>query len=908
MSFEQKLALEASAGSGKTFALSIRYVSLLFLGANPQSILTLTFTNKAATEMSERIGKLLKNLKDKEIELQEISLLTNIDKSELLKMQPKIYKEFLSSNINISTIDKFNTQILRSFSLYLSLMPDFQVGESVKEHEFLKYFIQEVKKRALYKDLIEFSVLEQKRVRDIFSYLQVLNQKRNEFADIKIKDYEITKIKAKVLRSFYDIKELFLSCEKGLSKRALKTFEIEEIEDILEKGWLKKSSFEYWDYKKCYTQRADELLEELKSSLKEYLRAKESFYKKKYFEIFEIYKDVKKRLNLKTNSLEFDDVTNFVYEILRGGKIDSEFLYFRLDSKIDHILIDEFQDTSITQFKILEPLIEEITSGIGVKEFKSFFYVGDTKQSIYRFRGGVKELFYHVKELYDVQLARLNVNYRSSKRVVDFVNAVFKDKIKDYYEQNANATEQTGYVKVVEDEDLLEMITKEVEYLLSNGVSEDDIAILTYANDDAFEIEKSLLKKLPDLNITTTTTVKLINVQTVRALIEFLKYLYFKERIYLVNFLALTGRDIDEQIDISLFDREKALDELVKDIVKAFDIFYYDENILKFIEIISRFKDMDEFVFNCEDIEEPSPVKKQTGVKILTIHKSKGLEFDHVIVADRFKKKPANNSHFIFDYDGVKLQEIYIRSKSRDLFDEEYKEALLKEENFEREDELNTLYVAFTRAKNSLIVCKKDQNSSFDIVGISAFEEGEVIKSGAGTEVSEFEEFEYESIKTGFQDKKSKSDDDQKDIVAVNFGLAMHYMLENLKEFSLDEIEDAFWLMKNRYELMLDEEQFLEIRKRVENLLKDEKFCDLTDGKRYKEIAFCFDGEIKQVDLLIEKEDSFIVIDYKSGENLQTKHIKQVSYYKKALSKILDKKVNGYLCYIRKKDIELIDI
>ena len=69
MSFEKKLALEASAGSGKTFALSIRYVALLFLGAKPESILTLTFTNKASTEMSERITNLLKELPKKETEL-----------------------------------------------------------------------------------------------------------------------------------------------------------------------------------------------------------------------------------------------------------------------------------------------------------------------------------------------------------------------------------------------------------------------------------------------------------------------------------------------------------------------------------------------------------------------------------------------------------------------------------------------------------------------------------------------------------------------------------------------------------------------------------------------------------------------------------------------------------------------
>ena len=203
---KQKLALEASAGSGKTFALSIRYVSLLFLGAKPESILTLTFTNKASTEMSERISLLLKNLSQKEIELREISKLTNLSKEELLKKQPKVYKRFLSANINISTIDKFNTTILRSFSLYLSLMPDFQVGEGVDEFEELKSFIKEIKKEGFYRTLIDFSVEEQRKVQNIFSYLRVLSQKKNELENIKVESYNFEESKKEAFKTYQLIK------------------------------------------------------------------------------------------------------------------------------------------------------------------------------------------------------------------------------------------------------------------------------------------------------------------------------------------------------------------------------------------------------------------------------------------------------------------------------------------------------------------------------------------------------------------------------------------------------------------------------------------------------------------------------------------------------------------------------
>ena len=80
------------------------------------------------------------------------------------------------------------------------------------------------------------------------------------------------------------------------------------------------------------------------------------------------------------------------------------------------------------------------------------------------------------------------------------------------------------------------------------------------------------------------------------------------------------------------------------------------------------------------------------------------------------------------------------------------------------------------------------------------------------------------------------------------------------------------------------------------------------DGKVYKEVPLSFNGEIKQVDLLIKKDDRYIVIDYKSSENVMTKHIKQVGYYKRALKEIFLKGVDGYLCYVRDDEVEIVEV
>ena len=113
---KNNLCFEASAGSGKTFMLVVRYLSLLFTGASPSKILALTFTNKAASEMQERVVQTLEELESRG-ELDEIIKVTELSREYILKSRAKILGDFLNANTKIMTIDKFFTQILRKFSL-----------------------------------------------------------------------------------------------------------------------------------------------------------------------------------------------------------------------------------------------------------------------------------------------------------------------------------------------------------------------------------------------------------------------------------------------------------------------------------------------------------------------------------------------------------------------------------------------------------------------------------------------------------------------------------------------------------------------------------------------------------------------------------------------------------------------
>ena len=902
----KNLALEASAGSGKTYALSVRYLSHLFLGSLPEEILTLTFTNKAAQEMKQRIFETLKEL-ERRSELDDICRLTQKSKEEILLQKSRVLAVFLKSDLKISTIDSFFSSILRKFSFNIGLMPDFTLEESMLNDDLIQRFLKLSKNAKLYKSLILFCVNEKRKLGDIFTLFSILFEKHSEL-NLKTfaKNSSPFPNENKILEILEQIKDKFT--RNGLGENALKTLDISSVKSLLDKKFLAREDFGYWSYKKYTDDEIDDSLKELKRELYIYTRAKEEYL---FSQISKLYESFEKAMKIESKlraTLSFSQMTNRLFDIL-NSELQRDFLYFRLDGSFRHLLIDEFQDTSIVQYKILEPFMQEIVAGIGAKEQRSLFLVGDTKQSIYRFRGGAKELFSYARKTLNLDRGALETNYRSSKNIVNFVNKIFENKIEGYKKQTPKKDAVDGYIKVYIDEDINKSLLECIKELLKLGVAQNDIAILTHTNQEALLIKELVEQSIQSVKVTMEATRKLIDIPVISAIIDFIHFLYFKDRLYLENFMLLSGKEYNK--DGTDFDTRGDIYTLVTKIIHHFDIFDFEDDLLLFIENCKQFRDIEDFLFNYKDMSTSSISKESEGIRVLTIHKSKGLEFSNVLVVDRLKRARSGSGTFIFEYDDIRLKNLFLKVKSREFFDDEYKKAKEKEKTKEDEDRINTQYVAMTRAENNLFIFAKEKSSAFDNLDLEKVEKGDIYikKVEQPDNIETFHTIIPQNYGVQKSLKTEKNSDETDDFRAIDFGLALHYMLEMLGEFDINSVQNAYEAMKNRYGTVLDESDLTDIKKRVLRLVKDEIFRALLEGAKIsKEQAIFYNSQRKQLDLLAEFKGRVVVIDYKSSQRLHPLHVKQISLYKKALQSIYDVECEAYLCYLKKDKNEIVKV
>ncbi|GAA9392896.1 RecB-like helicase [Helicobacter pylori] len=913
----QCMALKASAGSGKTFALSVRFLALLFKGANPSEILTLTFTKKATAEMKERILDYLKILQKENLEknekeksqniLKELEEKYRLNPSFVQNSAPKIYQRFLNAEIRISTIDAFFQSILRKFCWFVGLSANFEVNEDTKAHQqqLNESFLSALNNEQLeelsvfiaqclsYDSYTSDSILERLRFLKNKLYLFDPNKKDPVFDEERF------------LEKLRNLNQQIQSVETA-SDTAKKAIKCDDFRGFLNSSltWLeKKSEYRYFKKFKDEIPTLESECEEIENDLKRYYEAKESALFKKFPKFIQLYD----RATSKIQALDFDAIKDRVHALLNGyEEMPAEFFYFRLDSKIAHILIDEFQDTSLNDYKILAPFIDEIKAGIGQAKWqRSVFFVGDVKQSIYGFRGSFSSLFESVAK--DFYHDNLEFNHRSSPLIINYVNTIFKKAYQNsptaYLEQkypkaSSNKHAKDGYVKVSlvadERELLLKQILQEAKNLLEHRIDPKDITILCTRNKDALEIKNYLQKNLSAIHPSTESSAKLSQFVESKIIKNALEYALAEEPykpFYKHSVLKLAGYLHDDAIALAGFNPKKeSVAGFVWKVMELFEL--YTECAQICLELAVGCEDANEFLEKLEAKEIAS--FKAEGAQIMTIHKSKGMQFPYVIVCERLGKPKTNNSNqFLEEYDGTELTRLYYRMKNREVVDKDYARALDKEEAAKDHEETNVYYVAFTRAELGLIVVAKDKDQKKDKkesknkgmrekLDLAPLEEGEiapvissqkelspesvVIKPHAyGEQVQEIEEEPSDYEKNNDQE-------------AINFGIALHKGLEYQYAYNIPKKSVLEYLNYHHGFYGLDYQALEESLELFEN---DAKIQALFKNLALRgEVAFLFEGVVSRIDVLLwDKGQNLYVLDYKSSQNYQQSHKAQVSHY-----------------------------
>ncbi|UOR50543.1 RecB-like helicase [Helicobacter pylori] len=914
----QCMALKASAGSGKTFALSVRFLALLFKGANPSEILTLTFTKKATAEMKERILDYLKILQKENLEdekekeksqniLKELEEKYRLDPSFVQNSAQKIYQRFLNAEIRISTIDAFFQSILRKFCWFVGLSTNFEVNEDTKAHQqqLNASFLSALDNKQLeelsvfitqclsYDSYTSDSILE--RLRFLKNKLYLFDPNKKELAFDEKGFLEKLKSLNKQIQSV-----------ETASNEAKKAIKCDDFRGFLNSSltWLeKKSEYRYFKKFKDEIPTLESECEEIENDLKRYYEAREIALFKKFPKFIQLYD----KATSKIQALDFDAIKDKVHALLNGyEEMPAEFFYFRLDSRIAHILIDEFQDTSLNDYKILAPFIDEIKAGIGqAKWHRSVFFVGDVKQSIYGFRGSFSSLFESVSK--DFYHDNLEFNHRSSPLIINYVNTIFKKAYQNsptaYWEQkypkaSSNKHARDGYVKVSlvadERELLLEQILQEAKNLLEHRIDPKDITILCTRNEDALEIKNYLQKNLSAIRPSTESSAKLSQFVESKIIKNALEYALAEEPykpFYKHSVLKLAGYLHDDAIALAGFNPKKeSVAGFVWKVMESFEL--YTECAQICLELAVGCEDANEFLEKLEAKEIAS--FKAEGAQIMTIHKSKGMQFPYVIVCERLGKPKTNNSNqFLEEYSGTELTRLYYRMKNREVVDKDYARALDKEEAAKDHEETNVYYVAFTRAELGLIVVAKDKDQKKDKkesknkgmcekLDLAPLEEGEIapvissqkepssasvlIKSHAyGEQIQEIEEEPSDYEKNNDQE-------------AINFGIALHKGLEYQYAYRIPKKSVLEYLNYHHGFYGLDYQALEESLELFEN---DAKIQALFKNLALKgEVAFLFEGVVSRIDVLLwDKGQNLYVLDYKSSQNYQQSHKVQVSHY-----------------------------
>lgn len=1014
---KNRLILKASAGTGKTYRLSLEYVASLCCGNDFKDILVMTFTKKATAEIKDRILKFLKQLKENGEEAKEL-------RENILKLYPeidfnqskieKIYEEVVQNRdkLRIYTIDAFTNLIFKkAIAPYLKIYS----YEIIDEEENKKTIFKILDKLFTIKeDFAKFKeFLKDNTERDIDNYIDLIDKLlSHRWKIIVLGDRLNIKREAFQVKSNFNIMENLLEIVGSVAiekKEPTEAFVAKKTKPyFLLESELQKEKFLLENFKELVagniwngnrirsTHRvADDLnylQEELRLNLaKTLFNEKIIPYEKKLLQvinrIYEIYDEIK----FKEQRFTFSDISNYTFKYIRDKNLNfvdengvTDDFFDIIDGKIKTIFIDEFQDTSILQWKILKDIIDKSENVI---------CVGDEKQSIYGWRGGEKNLFENLEKIIGGEVENLNTCYRSEENVVMFYNKFFKtlsekseesSKKWEFLEVNPKNQNKQGHIEILtkdlaeedEEKENLSVIDKIIEkiQLDFNGVYE-GIGILARQNKELDLIEKKLIEA--NIPFVVDSNVNVIESRGIKGVYYLIKYLVKNDYLSLLNFLRcdlvnisadslkhlIKEREdienwlLDYSSEINLNDEEREVLEIVKELKDKYNandgetyFLTYDilqklgvterfsskgdiSNLYSFYKIIKSYRYFDEFLNEFEDQKNSSKFKKivlkdENSINLMTIHKSKGLEFDTLFYYYNPKTSQNNIPKVIFYFT---MDNKYEEAKEFLLTNTKFNYILkilssefgyLEENRIKEEhEEINNLYVALTRPKNNIYIAleKYDESKNKDGYNLDMincekeFRDREIIftevQSKDKNDKRETFELNLSTPEASYPKGEESIFKDREKIYSHSLqnevkrlkGTVVHYFLENLIYATNEEIERAKKLTFAKFASNLGEKGIGEIlsEKNIEYILNKKKEIFSKDwDKIYPEYEIYTEDETFRIDRLMIKEAKegkkgcVYIVDYKTGEINE----EQLANYKTIIENLLERlgKENEY--------------
>ena len=560
---------DAAAGSGKTFTLVKEYLKQILSSKSEdyfKHLLAITFTNKAVTEMKQRIVETLVNFSEEKSVAEPLPMMLKIaeetDKSlvEIQMQSRKIIKNLLHNYaaFSVETIDRFNHRLIRTFARDLKLATNFEV--TLETNELLAEAVDLLLSKAgenkeITKVLLDFALEKTDDdkswdiSRDIAEAAKLLYDENNSG--------HVSVLKEKSLEDFLEFKKQLVLKKKLLSQKiesiASQTLQlIEESglqDDDFSGGYLPKHfqnlSVGRYDVnfsakwqetmgkKPLYPKRVSAaiggIIDELTPHfIVNFQQTKELVFKVLLFEnmlknitplsVINLVNHEIETIKEEKNVLPISEFNSLINKEIKNQP--APFIYERLGEKYRHFFIDEFQDTSKLQWENLIPLIDNALSQELEPSSGSLLLVGDAKQSIYRWRGGLPEQFMGLCRnenpfQREKKILALGTNYRSCKEIVDFNNEFFTF-ISSYFadaghenlylegnKQNCN-DKKDGYVKFefVEKQNITEkteaystLVLETIHEVKNKGFSESDICILTRKKADGIALGSFLMEQ-----------------------------------------------------------------------------------------------------------------------------------------------------------------------------------------------------------------------------------------------------------------------------------------------------------------------------------------------------------------------------------------------------------------------------